>query len=467
MTEEAGYTRFFVMLDVMTALLLTMAAAGDLITLLIAWHLIGVVLWFLLGTDVKSHSAWRYGFWTFITHRLGDLPLVMAAVLLFNAYDSWSLPVIFERIAADPDKPTWFGLSTAEAAGALLALAAFARSAQFLSHPWLPYSMAGPTPVSAFMHAGVVNAGGFLLNRFAPVFVHTDGVLHWVFAVGLTTAVIGSVSMLVQNDVKKSLGYSTMGQMGFMMMECGVGAFALAMFHLVAHGFFKATLFLNAGAAIAAARADDGAPKEDLYTFVVERRPPSSGPPWLIMAAVTVIAPIAILLLSHWVLAWAAPESPQKQGAVVLLLFAWITGAQLLFSTVRAVSQNPWASLRRSLGWVMVSFIVVVVGWAFIGHAFERFLYPQAGFAARLYAAAEINTVLFAAIVAVAAAVIAVGWTRVYYTDRRGGAGRDSGLWPGVYVLLAREFYVNEAYAGFGRAILAASARVNAWLRWG
>ena len=94
--------------------------------------------------------------------------------------------------------------------------------------------MEGPTPVSALMHAGIVNAGGFLINRFAPLYVYTDGVLHWVFIVGLVTAVVGSVLMLSQNDVKKSLGYSTMGQMGFMIMECGVGAFSLAVFHLIA-----------------------------------------------------------------------------------------------------------------------------------------------------------------------------------------------------------------------------------------
>ena len=113
----------------------------------------------------------------------------------------------------------------------LLFMGAMGKSAQFLLHTWLPYTMSGPTPVSALMHAGIVNAGGFLINRFAPLFLHTDSVLHWVFIVGLVTAVIGSVLMLAQNDIKKALGYSTMGQMGFMIMECGVGAFSLAIYH--------------------------------------------------------------------------------------------------------------------------------------------------------------------------------------------------------------------------------------------
>ncbi|MEZ5449012.1 MAG: proton-conducting transporter membrane subunit [Thiolinea sp.] len=138
MVEEAGYVRFFILLDLMTAALLTMVAAGDLITLLIAWHLIGVLLYFLLGQDMRSASAHRYGFWTFITYRFGDLPLVLAAVLLFHAYESWSLPVIFERAALNPQQPTLLGLPAVETAAALVALAAFARSAQLCCIPGCP-----------------------------------------------------------------------------------------------------------------------------------------------------------------------------------------------------------------------------------------------------------------------------------------------------------------------------------------
>ena len=218
MAEEEGYTRFFAMLDLMTATLLLMVYAGDLVTLLIAWHLVGVLLYFLLGQDMRSRSAHRYALWTFLTYRIGDLPLVLAAVLLFNAYDTWSLREIFSRITADPLGHEFLGLPLPSLVAALIALAAFARSAQFLLHTWLPYTMSGPTPVSALMHAGIVNAGGFLINRFAPVFVHAGDVLHWLFIVGLVTSLVGSVLMLAQSDVKKALGYSPTGQMGFMIM---------------------------------------------------------------------------------------------------------------------------------------------------------------------------------------------------------------------------------------------------------
>ncbi|SEA20685.1 NADH-quinone oxidoreductase subunit L [Thiothrix caldifontis] len=337
MAEESGYVRFFILLDLMVATLLVMVAAGDLITLLVAWHLIGVLLYFLLGQDMRSQSAHRYGFWTLITYRIGDLPLLLAAVLLFHAYGTWSLPEIFAQVQADPAATTVLGLPLAEVVAALVALAAFARSAQFLLHTWLPYTMEGPSPVSALMHAGIVNAGGFLINRFAPVFVHTSEVLHWVFLVGLLTSLIGSVLMLTQNDIKKSLGYSTMGQMGFMIMECGVGAFALAIFHLIAHGLFKGTLFLNAGGVIGEARRHDNTPKDALYTFIIEKQPQGNRYPWLLMAALTLLVPLAVLGLAHWAV---EPAIFHQQGAVVLLFFGWVTGVQLLFATYNMRSEN-------------------------------------------------------------------------------------------------------------------------------
>lgn len=462
MVEEAGYARFFMMLDLMTASLLVMVSAGDLITLIISWYLVGVCLYFLLGQDVRSHPAYRYGFWTFITYRLGDLPLILAAMLLFHHCDSWSLPVIFEKIAANPDVMTSAGLPVVEVAGALIALAAFARSAQFLMHTWLPYTMEGATPVSALMHAGIVNAGGILINRFAPIYVHTDSVLHWVFIVGLVTAVAGSVLMLSQNDVKKSLGYSTMGQMGFMVMECGLGAFSLAIFHLIAHGLFKGTLFLSAGSIINEARRNDGVPKNDLYTFIIERQPPAYKQPWLIMAIITLVVPVFVLFLSHWAV---APDLFQKQGAIILLFFGWVTGAQLLFSTYHMNSRNPW----RLIGLIVVSFVIVVVGYTLVSHAFDLFLYPDPRFAAQLYHAAGIDLVSFDLLVSITALVIVVSWLRVYYNHRHitHNDRKPGRLWLNFYALVSHEFYINDLYASLHRNLLAASAQLNTIFRWG
>ena len=461
MAEEAGYGQFFVLLDLMTSALLFMVIAGDLITLVIAWYLVGVLLYFLLGQDTRSQTAYRFAFWTLITYRIGDIPLILAAALLYNAYDTWSLTTIFAGIMANPDAHQVMGLPLTDVVAALIGLAAFARSAQFLLHTWLPYTMDGPTPVSALMHAGIVNAGGFLINRFAPVFVHSGDVLNWIFIVGLITAVFGSLLMLTQNDIKKALGYSTMGQMGFMIMECGIGAFSLAIYHLFAHGVFKGTMFLSAGSVINNARQDDGIPKDELYTFAVEKRPNKVRQPWILMAAITLAVPLVILVFAHLLI---AEDYFQKQGAIVLLFFGWVTGAQLIFATYRMRTQNIW----RLVGLSVLSLVVVVLGYAVISHAFDLFLYPDPAFRAQLYSAATIDLLRFDVLVIIVTLIIVSGWVVTYYAEQSGYRRRQQTkrLWLNFYALISREFYVSDIYTRLARTLLAISGRLNVWLRW-
>lgn len=459
MAEEAGYGQFFVLLDMMTAALLFMVIAGDLITLVISWYLVGVILYFLLGQDTRSQTAYRFSFWTLITYRIGDLPLILAAALLFNAYDTWSLTTIFNEVMANPDVHQVLGLSLTNVVAALIALAAFARSAQFLLHTWLPYTMDGPTPVSALMHAGIVNAGGFLINRFAPLFVHSGDVLHWIFIVGLITAIFGSLLMLTQNDIKKALGYSTMGQMGFMIMECGIGAFSLAIYHMFAHGVFKGTMFLSAGGVINDARHDDGIPKDELYTFAVEKRPNKASYPWLLMAALTLAVPLVILVFAHLLV---AEDYFQKQGAIVLLFFGWVTGAQLIFATYKMRSQNVW----RLVGLSILSLVIVVLGYVFISHAFDQFLYPDPAFRAQLYSAASIDSLSFDVLVAIVTLIVVTGWGITYFSEQGGHRRPQKRLWLNFYALISREFYVSDIYTRLSRTLLTISNRLNVWLRW-
>jgi len=460
MAEEAAYGQFFVLLDLMTAALLVMVIAGDLISLVIAWHLVGVFLYFLLGQDTRSQTAYRFAFWTLITYRIGDLPLIVAAALLYNAYGTWSLTTIFSEIMANPNAHQVLGLPLTEVVAALIGIAAFARSAQFLLHTWLPYTMDGPTPVSALMHAGIVNAGGFLINRFAPVFVHSGDVLHGIFIVGLITAVFGSLLMLTQNDIKKALGYSTMGQMGFMIMECGIGAFSLAIYHMFAHGVFKGTMFLSAGSVINDARHDDGIPKDELYTFAVEKQPTKARQPWLLMAVITLAVPLVILVFAHLLI---AEDYFQKQGAIILLFFGWVTGAQLIFATYRMRTQNIW----RLVGLSVLSLVVVVLGYVVISHAFDLFLYPDPAFRTQLYTAATIDLLRFEVLVIITTLIIVSGWIVTYYTEQTGyRRQRTKRMWLNFYALISREFYISDIYTRLTRTLLAISGRLNVWLRW-
>lgn len=461
MAEEPGLPRYFILLDLLVAALYAMVLAGDLLTLLVSWNLIGILLFFLLGHNVNSRAASRYAGWSLLTYRLGDLPLILAAVLLFQAYGTFDLGAIFDALQADPGRTTICGYRLAEVVAMLVSISAFARSAQFVLHAWLPYTMEGPTPVSALMHAGIVNAGGFIINRFAPVFIHTSDVLHWLFLIGLVTAISGSILMLGQNDIKKSLGYSTMGQMGFMIMECGVGAFSLAIYHLIAHGIFKGTLFLGAGSIINEARRSDGVPKDPLYTFVVERRPAVRRPPWLLMALMTLAVPSVILGFAHWMV---DQDILQKQGAIVLLFFGWVTGAQLLFSTYKMKTAN----LPRLLALIIFSFAIVVVGYTLVSHVFDLFLYPDPAMRAALYAAANIDLFWFEVVLGAVAVIVVLGWLLAYYADQKGGlqSARLSSLWLRFYALVSREFYIPDIYALVSHWTLKAAEGINRRLRW-
>ncbi|MHB1950910.1 MAG: proton-conducting transporter transmembrane domain-containing protein [Acidiferrobacteraceae bacterium] len=461
MAEEPGYARFFALLDLMAFAILLMVFAGDLITLLIAWHLVGLLLYFLLGHDLGRPVAERYAFWTYFTYRVGDLPLILAAILLYQGYGTVSLPSLFAHIASSPQTPGLFGMSLPLTVGFLVGLSAFARSAQFPLNSWLPYTMEGPTPVSVLMHAGIVNAGGFIINRFAPVFVYAGPALHLIFAVGLVTALLGSALMLTQNDVKKALGYSTMGQMGFMLVECGVGAFPLAIYHLIAHGVFKGTLFLGAGNVIGSARQQDGVPHDDVYTFVVERRPAGGRQPWILAAAITVVVPFVILALSHWLV---GGNFVVRQGAVVLLFFGWVTGAQLLFVTYRLRADNPW----RLMSWIIVSLTIVVAGYTVMEHAFGLMLYPNHALIDRIYAAASIRVSTFEGLMSVIAVAAVIGWFATFYSgqERNRNGNKVSAAKLALYSLISREFYVSDVYAWLTHVVLGLSRRLNLWLRW-
>lgn len=460
MFDEEGYVRFYVLLGLMTSSLLMMVSAADLITLLVAWHLIGVLLYFLLGHDTDNLSTQKYAMWTLITYRIGDLPLVLAAALLYQTYGTFVLSDIFHLISTSEQTPYLFGVSVLEIAGTLIAIAAFARSAQFLLHTWLPYTMSGPTPVSALMHAGIVNAGGFLVNRFAPLYMQTHDVLHLLFIVGLITAVIGSMLMLSQHDIKKALGYSTMGQMGFMIMECGVGAFSLAVFHLIAHGLFKGTLFLRAGGVIGEARHSDGVPKKAVYRFVIEREAKLKKRSWLFMASITLAVPLIIIVAAHWLV---AHDYFQKQGAVVLLFFGWVTGAQLIFATYKMETTQPW----RLFTLVVTSLIIVVIGYTQISHAFDLFLYPDPATRDLLYAAAGIDLPLFNLFVALITLGIVLGWLLVYNAEKYTASSRiKESLWKSFYAVVSREFYVIELFNGLSQRMLAVARKLNTLLRW-
>jgi NAD(P)H-quinone oxidoreductase subunit 5 len=181
----------------------------------------------------------------FTYSRIADVCLLTAAILLYKGHGTWRIDELVTSITAG-------NTAGLPAAAFLIGFCAMLKSAQFPFHSWLPDTMDTPTPVSAFMHAGIINGGGFLVLRTAPVFTAAPSALWMLALVGTVTAVFGAVAMLPQPGVKRALAFSTIAQMGFMMIQCGLGAWGLALLHLVAHSLYKAHAFLRAGSTIGA-----------------------------------------------------------------------------------------------------------------------------------------------------------------------------------------------------------------------
>lgn len=226
------------------ASVLLLVGAGGLVQFVLAWIAAGACLQRLLMFYPDRAAARRAARKSRIVSRLADLALIGAAVLLALAYDTTGIAVVLE-VAARGE-----GGSLAVTAAGLAAVAAVLKSAQFPFHGWLTEVMEAPTPVSALLHAGVVNAGGFLLIRFADLMLLAPGVLALLVVLGGFTALFGSLVMLTQPAVKTSLAWSTVAQMGFMILQCGLALFPLALLHVVAHSLYKAHSFLASGGAV-------------------------------------------------------------------------------------------------------------------------------------------------------------------------------------------------------------------------
>jgi NAD(P)H-quinone oxidoreductase subunit 5 len=242
---DPGRARFLSWMNLTLAAVLTLVVSNHLLLLLGAWTATSLCLHRLLLHHPHRAGAVFAARKKFVFSRIAECSLLAAALLLHAGHDTWRI----DELAASIAGGNHAGLP---AAAFLLAFCAMLKSAQFPFHSWLPDTMDTPTPVSALMHAGIVNAGGFLILRMAPVFTAAPSALHLLAVVGTFTAVFGAIVMLAQPAVKRSLAFSTIAQMGFMMIQCGLGAWGLALLHLVAHSLYKAHAFLRAGSAVSA-----------------------------------------------------------------------------------------------------------------------------------------------------------------------------------------------------------------------
>ncbi len=243
MRREKGYARYFSLLNLFMLAMLLLILADNYVLMFLGWEGVGLASYLLIGFFYEKRIAADAGRKAFLVNRLADVGFLLALFLIHRSFGSWQFEAIFSSTAAAGEGSVWIA--------ALLLVAACGKSAQLPLHVWLPDAMAGPTPVSALMHAAtMVTAGVYLIARSHPLFDAAPAVMSVTAVIGIVTALVGAAIALVQYDVKKILAYSTISQLGMMFVALGLGAYTAAMFHLLTHAFFKAALFLAAGSVI-------------------------------------------------------------------------------------------------------------------------------------------------------------------------------------------------------------------------
>ncbi|MCB0932315.1 MAG: hypothetical protein KDB71_10495 [Mycobacterium sp.] len=322
----------------------TLMTAQTLVVLAVGWTAAGVALCLLLGTYRQLPSARDGVRRTAKAFLIGDLALWSAFGLIAVRQGTVDL----RALQGEPLDGPLVAL-----AACLVVAAALSRSAQMPFHRWLPATLAAPTPVSALLHAGVVNAGAILLIKLSPVVTAAGVAQALIVVAGIATLAYGAVIMLVKPDIKGALAHSTMAQMGFMILTCGLGLWAAAVFHLFAHGFYKATLFLSSGSAIAHRRRMRALPHTE--------RPRRFAIPALVLPAASIILGLVLV-----------PMKPGDHTAEwALLIFAWVTGAA---ATTGWLARQPGA---RGVATAAAFLLPAGIGYVWLVSTVTGFLTPD------------------------------------------------------------------------------------------
>ena len=250
MDDDPGYRRFFAYLNLFMFFMLVLILAANYLLMFVGWEGVGLCSYLLIGFFFLKQSATNAGNKAFWVNRIGDFGFLLGLLLIFRTFGSLDFAAVLPRAAAMPADPAGqFGTLTVIAL--LLFVGAAGKSAQLPLYVWLPDAMEGPTPVSALIHAAtMVTAGVYMVARSHAIFLNAPYAMEVVGVIGCFTALFAATIGLVQTDIKKVLAYSTVSQLGYMFLACGVGAFGAGIFHLMTHAFFKGLLFLAAGSVI-------------------------------------------------------------------------------------------------------------------------------------------------------------------------------------------------------------------------
>ncbi len=355
MAHDPGYVRFYAYLSLFSSSMLGLVISPNLLQVYVFWELVGMCSYLLIGFWYDRKPAADACQKAFVTNRVGDFGLLLGILALFWATGSFDFEVMGERLTELVNTGT---LSVAMAAvfAILVFLGPVAKSAQFPLHVWLPDAMEGPTPISALIHAAtMVAAGVFLVARMYPVFEHIPAVMTVIAYTGAFTAFMGATIAITQNDIKKGLAFSTMSQLGYMVMAMGVGAYGAGLFHLMTHAYFKAMLFLGSGSVIHGMEAvvgHDPVLAQDMRLMGGLRK-------YMPVTAITfLIGTLAICGIPPFAGFWSKDEILGSTFAVSPVLWAvgWATAGitafymfRMYFSTFEGAFRGNDEGIRRDL----------------------------------------------------------------------------------------------------------------------
>ena len=485
MAHEDGYWRFFAYLNLFMFFMSVLVLAENFLLLFVGWEGVGLASYLLIGFYFTKDSASNAGKKAFIVNRIGDFGFLLAMFLLIAHFGSLSFTEVFARAAALPGSG---GIFTAICL--LLLVGAAGKSAQIPLYVWLPDAMEGPTPVSALIHAAtMVTAGVYLVARCHSLFDRSPAALVVVACIGAATALLAASIGMVQHDIKRVLAYSTVSQLGYMFLACGVAAYSAAIFHVVTHAFFKALLFLAAGSVI---HALSGEQDMRLMGGLRKRIPVTFWTMTMGVFAIAGLPPFAGFFSKDEILyqAFVSPSPVAKLVWAVGLLTAGMTSFymfRLWFKTFfgaerfderhlgdqhadaqhgapehdeaqvahhAGVHESPLVML---LPLIVLAVLSVTGGWLGVpavfhgANHFEHFLDPV--FAASTPVASALNAdqeshglELILAMVSVATALAGLALAYLFYSRKPGMGAALAQRFAPVYLLVSHKFFVDEIY---------------------
>ena len=461
MKEDKSYARYFAYLNLFLFFMLLLVLGRSLLVMFVGWEGVGLASYLLIGFWFEDPEKAAAGKKAFVTNRIGDAGFLLGMFLLFWALGTLEMDQINAAFASPVAPPV-----AASLVGILLFVGACGKSAQIPLHVWLPDAMAGPTPVSALIHAAtMVTAGVYLVARMSPLYLVAPGASEVVAVVGAATAFFAATVAVAQNDIKKVLAYSTVSQLGFMFVAAGVGAYGVAIFHVYTHAFFKACLFLGAGSVIHALSGEQdirkmgGLWRKIPWTFATFA---------IATAAIAGIPPLAGFWSKDEILWFAFGSS--RGGSSVL----WIVMAATALMTAFYMFRLLWLTfLGRSRmdhevehhvhesPWSMVGVLVVLAVLSAVGGFFDvpHFLSSLPTLPEPREGAHELEMPLLWISIAIALAGFVIAM-RFFGRDAI-RAAQVAPRFAGLQRILANKYFVDEAYERLlGRPLTWVSERV-------